>query len=62
MSIDKFIQLVGVRGSRPNGLDISTLLESLTFDITGDLSFGEAFGALDSGKVNVCDGVMLVTH
>ena len=48
--IDKFIHVVGTRGSRSLGVDFSKLLESLTFDITGDLSFGETFGALDSGR------------
>lgn len=49
-SVDEFIQLVGIRGSQTGGFNMSTTLESLTFDITGDLSFGATFGALKSGK------------
>ncbi|KAI1803849.1 cytochrome P450 [Daldinia bambusicola] len=49
-SVDEFIRLVGVRGSRKGGFNISTTLQSLTFDITGDLSFGKTFGALKSEK------------
>ncbi|KAJ2997219.1 hypothetical protein NUW58_g719 [Xylaria curta] len=49
-SVDAFIHLVGVRGSRKEGFDVSKTLQSLAFDITGDLSFGEPFGALESEK------------
>lgn len=50
-SIDKFIRLLDIRGSGENGVDMSTMFESMTFDIAGDLAFGEAFGALDGGKL-----------
>lgn len=54
-SVDKLIRLVGIKGSTEKGVDISTLFESMTFDITGDLAFGETFGALDSGEsFNFC--------
>ncbi|KAI1078603.1 benzoate 4-monooxygenase cytochrome P450 [Whalleya microplaca] len=46
-SVDKFIRLIGVKGSKMEGFDMSATLQSMTFDITGDLSFGKAFGALD---------------
>lgn len=49
-SVDKLIRLVGIKGSTEKGVDISTLFESMTFDITGDLAFGETFGALDSDE------------
>ncbi|KAI2633635.1 benzoate 4-monooxygenase cytochrome P450 [Hypomontagnella submonticulosa] len=49
-SIDKFIRLLDIRGSGENGVDMSTMFESMTFDIAGDLAFGEAFGALDGDK------------
>ncbi|KAI0425657.1 benzoate 4-monooxygenase cytochrome P450 [Xylaria sp. FL1042] len=48
--VDVFIHIVGVRGSRKEGLNMQETLVSLTFDITGDLSFGESFGALKSEK------------
>ncbi|KAI1480593.1 cytochrome P450 [Daldinia eschscholtzii] len=47
-SVDEFIRLVGVLGSQIGGFNMSTTLQSLTFDITGDLSFGTTFGALKS--------------
>ncbi|OTA68015.1 benzoate 4-monooxygenase cytochrome P450 [Hypoxylon sp. EC38] len=45
-SIDEFIRLVGTLGSQTRGFNMSTTLQSLTFDITGNLSFGTPFGAL----------------
>lgn len=49
-SVDKFIRLVGKKGSDPQGVDMSALLEMLTFDVTGDLAFGQSFGCLDNGQ------------
>jgi hypothetical protein len=56
-SIDKFIHLVGTKSSVSNtddaaaqGIDISSLLEMQTFDVTGDLAFGQTFGCLDNGE------------
>ncbi|KAI0843117.1 benzoate 4-monooxygenase cytochrome P450 [Hypoxylon sp. FL0890] len=47
-SVDKLVRLVGVRGSGVNGIDLTPLFQSMTFDITGNLAFGESFGALDN--------------
>ncbi|KAI1142966.1 benzoate 4-monooxygenase cytochrome P450 [Hypoxylon sp. FL0543] len=47
-SVDKLIRQLGVRASGQKGVNVTTLLESMTFDITGDLAFGESFGALDN--------------
>ncbi|KAK9415588.1 putative Cytochrome P450 [Seiridium unicorne] len=46
-SVDKFICSLGVKGLSPGGCDLSALLEMLTFDVTGELAFGESFGCLD---------------
>ncbi|KAI0198467.1 benzoate 4-monooxygenase cytochrome P450 [Astrocystis sublimbata] len=46
-SIDKFIDLLPTRG---DGYDISKGFEMLTFDIIGDLAFGETFGAIESAE------------
>ena len=46
-SIDKFVELL------PKQSDYckqKTAYEMLTFDIIGDLAFGESFGAIESGK------------
>ncbi|KAI1381694.1 benzoate 4-monooxygenase cytochrome P450 [Hypoxylon crocopeplum] len=65
-SVDKLVRLVGIRGSQEKGVDMSTIFESMTFDITGDLAFGEAFGALDSEQrhpwiATSLEGLMQVT-
>lgn len=49
-SVDEFIHLVAVLGSQTGGFNMTTTLQSLTFDITGNLSFGTTFGALKSGR------------
>ncbi|OTA69378.1 benzoate 4-monooxygenase cytochrome P450 [Hypoxylon sp. EC38] len=49
-SVDKLVRKVGVRGSAEKGVDLTILFERMTFDITGDLAFGESFGALDNEK------------
>ncbi|KAI8623342.1 benzoate 4-monooxygenase cytochrome P450 [Xylariaceae sp. FL1651] len=46
-SIDKFVDLLQ---KRPEGYDISKGYEMLTFDIIGDLAFGETFGAIESAE------------
>ncbi|KAI1802364.1 cytochrome P450 [Daldinia bambusicola] len=49
-SVDKLVRLVGIEGSTERGVDVSILFESMTFDITGDLAFGETFGALGNDE------------
>ncbi|KAI1293198.1 benzoate 4-monooxygenase cytochrome P450 [Xylaria venustula] len=46
-SIDRFIDLLPTQG---DGYDIAKGFEMLTFDIIGDLAFGETFGALESAQ------------
>lgn len=53
-TVDKFVRLVGNRGGGPDGFDIGKGLEMMTFDIVGDLAFGETFGGVDSGECFVC--------
>ena len=48
--MDKFVRLVGQRGSGEAGFNMSKGLEMMTFDIVGDLAFGETFGGVDSGE------------
>ncbi|KAI3322259.1 cytochrome P450 [Xylariaceae sp. AK1471] len=49
-TVDKFIRLAGRRGARPEGFDMGKGLEMMTFDIIGDLAFGETFGGVDSDE------------
>lgn len=49
-TVDKFIKAAGRRGSNAGGFDMGKGLEMMTFDIIGDLAFGETFGGVESGK------------
>ena len=52
-SVDKFINVVGERGSKDEGgFNMSKGFGMVAFDIIGDLAFGETFGGLDSGKAH----------
>ncbi|KAI0543351.1 benzoate 4-monooxygenase cytochrome P450 [Xylaria curta] len=46
-SIDRFLTLLP---TQKDGYDISKGFEMLTFDIIGDLAFGESFGAIESAE------------
>jgi hypothetical protein len=55
--IDQFVRIAGERGNPgllqktgQRGWDIGKVYEMMTFDIIGDLAFGETFGGLDSGR------------
>lgn len=48
-TINKFVSILGSRGSRSTGYDISKGYEMATFDIIGALAFGESFGGVESG-------------
>jgi hypothetical protein len=46
---DRFIERIGELGV--DGLDIVKWFNMMTFDIIGDLAFGENFGGIESGKM-----------
>ncbi|KAI3228057.1 hypothetical protein DTO012A7_6640 [Penicillium roqueforti] len=48
--IDGFIEKVGERGTREEGLDLSKWFEMLAFDIVGEMAFGESFHCIENGK------------
>jgi cytochrome P450 len=48
-TINKFVDLAGERVQCKGGWDIGKAYEMLTFDIIGDLAFGERFGGLEEG-------------
>ncbi|KAK3301896.1 cytochrome P450 [Chaetomium strumarium] len=49
-TVDRFIRVVGERGAREGGFDMGKGLEMMTFDIIGDLAFGETFGGVESDQ------------
>lgn len=51
-SIDRFIELFKTKTVEQGEIfDLTKAYESMTFDIVGDLAFGETFGALESGEL-----------
>ncbi|RYP08988.1 hypothetical protein DL765_008605 [Monosporascus sp. GIB2] len=45
--IDGFVAKVGKLGSGPNGIDMVRWYEMISFDIFGELAFGESFGCIE---------------
>ena len=50
-SVDNFINKIGRDGAR--GIDIVTAFTLMSFDIIGDLGFGETFQGIESGRSHV---------
>jgi cytochrome P450 len=53
-NVDAFITRIGELGSKPEGIDLTRWFNLLTFDIIGDLAFGQTFGGIESGKYSRC--------
>lgn len=51
-TVDRFIEKVGSSGDE--GVDIMLLYTLMSFDIIGDLAFGESFRGLDAGEEQHC--------
>ena len=49
-AVDKFVNKIGVVGISDEGLDLTKWFNIMTFDIIGDLAFGEAFHGIESGR------------
>jgi cytochrome P450 len=48
--VDLFINQIGKYGDSGKGIDLTEWFNFLTFDIIGELVFGEGFGATKTGK------------
>ncbi|KAI9878961.1 MAG: hypothetical protein M1830_010015 [Pleopsidium flavum] len=55
--IDQFIQQIGKLGG--DGIDMTTWFNLMTFDVIGELAFGESFGGVASGKLHFWISVVL---
>ena len=49
-AVDHFIEMIGKTGASQKGLEITKWFNILTFDIIGDLAFGETFRGIESGE------------
>lgn len=47
--VDLFVEKLGQHGKKEQGTDLQRWLNMTTFDITGSLSFGKSFGAVQNG-------------
>ncbi|KOC12388.1 benzoate 4-monooxygenase cytochrome P450 [Aspergillus flavus AF70] len=57
--IDEFIDQVGQRGNSKEGVDMTMWTNLLTFDIIGELAFGESFHGLETGNLHFWIAVVL---
>jgi len=48
--VNMFVDLIQAKGVSEEGIDVTEWYNWLTFDIIGDLAFGESFGAVKQGK------------
>lgn len=48
--IDGFIQSLGEDGTKPQGLNLTRWFVMLTFDILGEMAFGESFDCIKNSK------------
>jgi len=56
-AIDQFIEKIGENRADP--VDMTTWFNLLTFDIIGELAFGESFGGVKSGEMHLWVSVVL---
>lgn len=60
--VDKFIQIIGEKaGPGSNGLNMTKWFEMGSFDILGEMAFGESFHSLENGKPHFW-GDLIVEH
>ena len=55
--IDRFVERIGE--ARTDPIDMTTWFNLLTFDIIGELAFGESFGGIESGSMHFWVAVVL---
>lgn len=48
--IDRFVERIGEHGVR--SVNLTMWFNLMTFDVMGELAFGQSFGGVDSGKMN----------
>lgn len=48
--VDDFLQVLDVDGTNPLGLNMTRWFEMLTFDVLGEMAFGESFDSLKNSR------------
>ena len=54
---DLFVERMREHGTRPGGMNMTEWFNWFTFDVIGDLAFGESFHCLESGEILPCAAV-----
>lgn len=49
-AVDEFIDRVGKDGTGPKGLNMSKWYEMITFDVLGEMAFGQSFHSIKNGE------------
>lgn len=49
--VDEFLDQIHKSGSTPAGIDMTLWFNLLTFDVIGELAFGQSFDGLKSGMI-----------
>ncbi|KAI0835729.1 cytochrome P450 [Hypoxylon sp. FL0890] len=58
--VDKFVRIIGEKGGPGSrGINVTKWFEMNSFDILGELAFGESFHSLDSGKLHFWAAIIL---
>ncbi|KAL8900470.1 MAG: hypothetical protein Q9207_005685 [Kuettlingeria erythrocarpa] len=57
--IDEFCRQIGARGAGEDGVDLSKWFNLLTFDVIGELAFGESFNGVRTGVTHFWIDVVL---
>ncbi|KAM0810879.1 hypothetical protein AB5N19_11232, partial [Seiridium cardinale] len=57
--VDSFLQQIERLASGPSGMNVTEALEWVTFDIMGELTFGESFGAVREARPNYWVSILL---
>ena len=48
--LDRFVDRMGRDGTEPGGVNVTKWFEMVSFDVLGEMAFGESFGCIESGK------------
>ena len=62
--LDRFVEKLGPlsRKSEGQGINLVEWLEMITFDILGEMAFGEGFGCVEKGNVILLHSAILVSR
>ena len=48
--LDRFVDRMGLETTDAEGVNVTKWFEMVSFDVLGEMAFGESFGCIESGK------------